>query len=887
MTQNAPAPQKETTPCQVIFFLEGALLSLGGKWQWGFKADHVLCSDVMFFPEIAFPNVQDVQPVVKTLIHPDDLERVKHFVSHIEENHQHAISYRVITTGGQVKTVECYGITDIARLEGYDNLYNHQAEQAAAEKQNEEKLARQELRVQVCELAERFTDMGTWAYHTATNEAFYSDQVYRMHGLPPQSLNAHVNTFSGFIHPDDSAIFADAFDRAFKEQVPLHLEYRIVRNDQQVRFLQYITSWTYAAQGAGILYGFIKDVTEERQLEKMFEDAEQGAFLKEQSLQYLEEASAAGRWLVNLYTRKTTYSDNVYRIYGLKPQSVPASISFFKDLTHPEDKERVQEAQQKIFREHVGGDLEFRIIRKSGEIRHLRQKGKVFINADKEVMMMGILKDITEEKQLELLLQEQKWALQLQNFAHSSAEKIAGMGSWLMNMENGEVKWSDSLYLLLGLKSGGVELTQKRLMSFIHPDDRYYFKTQVDHIYENEADNEFQVRLIQKGVVKFMKASFKLLRQENSKYLLGLLQDTTDQYLLNQHLVERVQFIEQLSDTIQDQLCVTDTANIIISWNTQCEKRFGLSKEKAIGQHIFDVLPQLKAPEIVSVFEKALQGQTIEVPQEQDQLRKGLYDHYAVPLKNELGDITAAMHIWHNVTQQVHLQEQLSSRLHFIENLVESSIDCIIVLDKNMNYLYWNSRCVAYYGLQQQEVVGKNILDVFPGFKTAPTYEDFKKALKGETVQIPIQEAANKPGTFLETTLVPLKNDNGEVFAVLWMMHDVTHERQLYQHQKRAEGILQSLHEAFFEIDLQWRVQYVNDLALQLWRRQKKDVIGNELLEVFPQIMHTPFYNAIVEAVENKCNVRQEFQLPNGRWMLASIAPSDAGVMVVCYDIRK
>lgn len=880
---------KETPVSQVIFFLDGAIIAIQGNWQWNFFAENVLCSDVMFFPEISFAdNLEFQQLVVKTLIHPDDREQVKDFITHLESNGHNTFSFRVITTAGGVETLTCNSVTEVKPLEDYKSLYVQQAEAAAEEKEQNTKRERQELRVKVYEMAERYTDAGTWAYNADTNEAFYSDQVYRLHGLSPQSLNAHLNTFSSFIHPEDRDIFADAFDKAFKEEAPLHLEYRIVRNDQQERYLQYISFWMYGLWGSRIVSGIIKDITEEKQLEKSLMLAEQALNYTQYNLQYTEQEAAVGNWTVNVYTRKTVYSDNVYRIHGLKPQSFMAGSSFFIDLVHPDDYSKVQEAHQRIFKEHVAPDLEYRIMRRNGDIRYLLQKGRVVINHEKEVIIAGIIKDITEERQQDTQLLALKNKLHLQNFTNNNVERITGIGHWMWDMESGDITWSDSLFLLLGLKPGFVGLTPKKMLSFIHPDDKYFFTTHMDQAYEHGAENEFLFRIMVKGSIRHMKASFKLLYQDAKKYLLGLLQDVTDQQLLQQHFNERVQFANQLSDTIKAQLFITNTDNTIILWNYQCEKHYGILKEDAVGQNVFDVLPHLKEPEIISVFERALRGETIQVPRVQGLNRQELFHHLAVPVKNELEDVTAVLHLWQDITQDIQLQEKLASGLQLIENLVENSEACIIVLDKNMNYQYWNAKSEAYFGLTKQEVLGKNILDVFPGFKTDPTYEDFKKALRGETVKLPVQQVVDKPGSYMQALLVPLKNEKGEVNAVLWMIQDVTSNTLLMRQQARADNLLQALHEAFLEIDLHWRVVYINDAALQFWNRSREEVMGKELLEAFPQIMHSPIYDAIINTIENKVTVRQEVSCPiNGRWISSSVASFDEGVSIVFFDLQE
>ena len=55
----------------------------------------------------------------------------------------------------------------------------------------------------------------------------------------------------------------------------------------------------------------------------------------------------------------------------------------------------------------------------------------------------------------------------------------------------------------------------------------------------------------------------------------------------------------------------------------------------------------------------------------------------------------------------------IKERVGFIEKLVESSIDRIMVLDDNLNYIFWNRNCEQYYGIKKEDIIGKICFRVF------------------------------------------------------------------------------------------------------------------------------------------------------------------------------
>ncbi|RYY93493.1 MAG: PAS domain S-box protein, partial [Chitinophagaceae bacterium] len=90
-----------------------------------------------------------------------------------------------------------------------------------------------------------------------------------------------------------------------------------------------------------------------------------------------------------------------------------------------------------------------------------------------------------------------------------------------------------------------------------------------------------------------------------------------------------------------------------------------------------------------------------------------------------------------------------------------------VVLDRHMNYLYWNGACETASGLRRDEVLGRNILELAPAFYEGPTYLEFRRALKGETVLLGAgAEAEGAPAG----RLLPVRAGDGSVACLLWIM---------------------------------------------------------------------------------------------------------------------
>ena len=111
-----------------------------------------------------------------------------------------------------------------------------------------------------------------------------------------------------------------------------------------------------------------------------------------------------GSWELNLETNQLTWSDEIYRIFGLEPQGFEATYEAFLDLIHPDDRDRVASAYSESIADGSDGyTIEHRIVRpSSGDIRHVQEMCEHFRDGSGQIVRsIGMTQDITERKRAE------------------------------------------------------------------------------------------------------------------------------------------------------------------------------------------------------------------------------------------------------------------------------------------------------------------------------------------------------------------------------------------------------------------------------------------------------------------------------------------------------
>ena len=138
------------------------------------------------------------------------------------------------------------------------------------------------------------------------------------------------------------------------------------------------------------------------------------------------------------------------------------------------------------------------------------------------------------------------------------------------------------------------------------------------------------------------------------------------------------------------------------------------------------------------------------------------------------------------------LEEQLQNHTTVAQTIVDSSIDQITIFDKSERLLLWNKKTEEATGLKREDVIGKTIREVFPGIVDQPEFlEAQEKAMAGEYVYIPAMRGLYAKN-YHQWFYVPLKDEKGETYAVLNIVHDITDkveaQEQLMQTNRELEA---------------------------------------------------------------------------------------------------
>ncbi|HSM57425.1 MAG TPA: PAS domain S-box protein [Candidatus Sulfomarinibacteraceae bacterium] len=172
-----------------------------------------------------------------------------------------------------------------------------------------------------------------------------------------------------------------------------------LRKDGSTVHVEISLSPLETAQGLLIITA-VRDVSERR-------EAEQRLRASQKELAEAQRIARLGSWRWDVTSNKVTWSEEMYRIYGLAPDAFDGTYEAFLDRIHPEDREYVDSVVRTAFETHQPFTYYERILWPDGTVRILHSHGRVETDSEgNPLYLVGTCQDVTELKQTEQALRQ-------------------------------------------------------------------------------------------------------------------------------------------------------------------------------------------------------------------------------------------------------------------------------------------------------------------------------------------------------------------------------------------------------------------------------------------------------------------------------------------------
>ncbi len=315
-----------------------------------------------------------------------------------------------------------------------------------------------------------------------------------------------------------------------------------------------------------------------------------------------------GIWELDIVANTLTWSDEIYRLFGLEPQQFGATYEAFLDNIHPDDREMTNKAYTESVKNKTPYNIVHRLLLKDGTVKYVNERSETFYDDDgKPIRSIGTVHDITERRRAEQLLVESK-------SLHEEAQRVAHIGHWELDLAVGTPVWSDEIFRIFGLEPRTVEPSFVDHETHLHPDDWPILNDAVTKTSKDGTPYDISFRLIRpSGEIRWMNAigTATVNKEGQVEKLFGTAQDITKRKRAEEKIKEYSKNLEQMVEertekldqslkdmeearnqidgivkSVADGLIVTDLRHRVILMNRAAEDLLGVRLSNVIGRSI-------------------------------------------------------------------------------------------------------------------------------------------------------------------------------------------------------------------------------------------------------------------------------------------------------------
>lgn len=566
-------------------------------------------------------------------------------------------------------------------------------------------------------------------------------------------------------------------------------------------------------------------------------------------------------------------------------------IAAWMEFIHSDDLARVAplfKSAQDARREYK---IEYRIVKTDGSIRWVTGSGAPRFTADGEFIgYVGAVLDISDQRAVLENLAKSEAGYRL--LTESSSDVITHHGP-----DGRLIYVSPSIKNVLGYEPA--EVLGTNIYNSVRPDNAEVIRAEVARQVNDGADSrtiEFSKRH-KNGHRVWMATRAQVVLDPLTREKIGTVsvsRDVTAERQAKEDLRKREERFRSLTQLSTDWYWETDAQDRFTFISKGMETLWHISTQKLLGKSTFDLVDDAAQPGLLAYSEKiaarepfkdiryAVAGVSGE--------RRSHISLSGEPVF-EQGDFVGYRGITRDVTGETLVSRRLAELAEENKALIENSLDIMALLDKDGRFLRINGALKDILGYETEEFIGRQYVEFL-----SPDDRDMTAAVDAglrtglNTVQDFETRWIRKDGVIVHLSLgVRWSDDQQLMYATA---RDVTERHyirtELQKSKNKLSSILESIGDAFFALDRNWRTTYVNSRTARFIGRTNENLIGRILWEAVPEILDSPVLPYYQRAMETGENIFfEEYYAPSKAWVEVRVYPHEDGLSVFFHDITE
>ena len=529
-----------------------------------------------------------------------------------------------------------------------------------------------------------------------------------------------------------------------------------------------------------------------------------------------------------------------------------------RSRAHEDDREALLAAKANAYVGRCAGsveatDVEFRMVSDEGELRWMRLRTYPAVADGKPTSrIFVILTDITERKLAEEELRERAEKY------HAIAER-APFGFFIHR--EGKILFANEAVREIIKYGPDDEVVGRSVFDFVPEEDHERTFQVMRERDRGGGPYPFELRIICKdGEVKNVETAGRAFDYGGERAHMVTILDVTKRMRAERALRESEERYRILVETSPDAVVQTDLEGRVVALNRRALSFYGAEDARDIvGKNSMDFIEPGQRQRAGETMRKVLEeGRAFDIEYD---LAKADGTYYRAELSSSLvrddeGKPKGFVGVIRDVTGRAKAETELRYLSEFNRNIIESTQIGIYALYKKGVVALWNQGMERQFGVPADEVVGRDIFELFPAIKEEELGTAIRKALEdGEGSEYPgLRHRTLKKGErVLNTKINPLRDVSGAVVGAVVITEDVSDARRAEEEARFigefAQNIIRSTRAGIYALDKSGSVRIWNKEMENQFGVSAEELSGRNIFDAFPALRGEPLGDALEKAL--------------------------------------